>query len=72
MTIKYSFNPLFDRQQLKMTEMSFFDNCFLGEHVHTGHVTYQSKAHEQLYLNTSIKCSFDPLFDRQQLKITGN
>ena len=37
----------------------------------SGHVTYQSKAHEKLYSNTSIKCSFHPSFDRQQLKMTG-
>ena len=34
-----------------------------------GHVTYQSKAHENLYSNKSIKCSFDHSFDRHQLKI---
>ena len=28
-------------------------------------------AHEKLYSNMSIKCSFDHSFDRQQLKITG-
>ena len=36
-----------------------------------GHVTYQSKAHEKLYSNMSIECSFDHSFDRQQLKMTG-
>ena len=36
----------------------------------SGHVTYQLKAHEKLYLNMSIKCSYDHSFDRQQLKIT--
>ena len=34
-----------------------------------GHVTYQSKAHENLYSNKSIKCSFDHSFDHHQLKI---
>ena len=36
-----------------------------------GHVAYQSKAHEKLYSNMSIKYSFDPLFDHQQLRMTG-
>ena len=34
-------------------------------------MTYQSKAHEKLYSNMSIECSFDHSFDRQQLKMTG-
>ena len=34
-----------------------------------GYVTYQSKAHENLYSNKSIKCSFDHSFDHHQLKI---
>ena len=36
------------------------------------HVTYQWKAHEKLYSNMSIKCSFDHSFDRQQLKWPEN
>ena len=35
-----------------------------------GHVIYQLKAHEKLYSNMSIKCSYDHSFDHQQLKIT--
>ena len=35
-----------------------------------GHVTYQIKALAKLYSNMPIKCSFDPLFDHQQLKMT--
>ena len=35
-----------------------------------GHVPYQMKALEKLYSYKPIKCSFDPLFDRQQPKMT--
>ena len=34
------------------------------------HVTYQMKALGKLYSNRLIKCSFDPLFDSQQPKMT--
>ena len=41
-----------------------------NQQIKLGHVTYQIKALEKLYSNMPIKCSFDPLFDRQQLKNT--
>ena len=33
-------------------------------------MTYQMKALGKLYSNMPIKCSFDPLVDRQQPKMT--